>query len=61
MVKLKRKRISWDLGDGLVGEVPVVKAWGYTAPSKKVKAKYGPMEAYAFNPKIQEAEAGGSL
>lgn len=51
----------WGLGDGSVGEVPVVKAWGYTAPTKKVKAKYGPMEAYAFNPRIQEAEAGGSL
>lgn len=52
----------WGLGDGSVGEVPVVKAWGYTAPTKKkVKAKYGPMEAYVFNPRIQEAEAGGSL
>lgn len=50
----------WGLGDGFVGEVPVVKAWGYTAPTKKVKSQ-GPMEAYAFNPKIQEAEAGGSL
>ena len=51
----------WGLGDGSVGKVPVVKACGYTVSTKKVKAKYGPMEAYAFNPRIQEAEAGRSL